>query len=188
MFRGGSQKSETTCLNQLSILLHNSDLGFSCESTSPPSTIKPRLDRGALLPEVVLLGKSPFPDTCSAHRPVHGPKKRHPACGYTHPIKRQAFTAPHPSGETEPEPSGFGSDSRRWALHAALQPQITCAGGSTPHGTPFESCHTSVHLPAIVLRPCGAQEPKRHGLKKQPLQFPALKAPDGPLPENAAPF
>ena len=57
MFRGGSQNSETTFVNQLLILLHRPGLRFPGESVPPQTTIRTCLERGALLPGVVLLGK-----------------------------------------------------------------------------------------------------------------------------------
>ena len=61
MFRGRSQNSETTFVYQLSILFHKSGLRFSCESVPPLTTIRTCLDHSALLPGVVLLGRSPHP-------------------------------------------------------------------------------------------------------------------------------
>jgi hypothetical protein len=57
MLRGGSQNSETTFVNQLLILFHRPGLRLSGEILPPQTTIRTCLDRGALLPGVVLLGK-----------------------------------------------------------------------------------------------------------------------------------
>ena len=81
----------------------------------------------------------------------------------------------------------FSGRQIRSSLPAALLPEITCAEATIPHGARHGSYHAPVKDTAIVPRPRGPPELKRHCPKTQPLQNQASNAPAIPLTSRAAP-